>query len=91
MSSENENNSLSVNRCDYSHQIKSNDNVIRTDLGKYSRITYISNPSKGVRIKKLTKNEYIDLESGELKQYNLNKPTSKSSVNRKWIIYNINL
>lgn len=83
MSSENDNNNLSVNRCDYSHQIKSNDNVIRTDLGEYSRITYISNPNKKFSIKKLTKNEYIDLESGELKQYNLNKPTSKSSVNRK--------
>ena len=83
MNSENKNNNLSVNRCDYSHQIKSNDNVIRTDLGKYSRITYISNPNKKLNIKKLTKNEYIDLSSGELKQYNLNKPTSKSSVNRK--------
>ena len=83
MNSENKNNNLSVNRCEYSHQIKSNDNVIRTDLGEYSRITYISNPNKKFSIKKLTKNEYIDLSSGELKQYNLNKPTSRSSVNRK--------
>lgn len=83
MNSENKNNNLSVNRCEYSHLIESDDDVIRTNLGKYSRITYISNPNKKFSIKKLTKNEYIDLKSGELKQYNLNKPTSRSSVNRK--------
>ena len=51
MSSENENNSLSVNRCDYSHQIKSNDNVIRTELlevGSFKLYCFSSPDSKSI-------------------------------------------
>jgi hypothetical protein len=80
MSNENE---LVVEKNEYSHKINKNDIVIRTDLGKYSKITYISNPNKSSCIRKISKNEYIDLRTDEIKQYNLDKLTSKSDVNRK--------
>ena len=76
-------NNLTIEKSDYAHKIKASDIVIRTDLGKYSKLTFVANPSKNISIKKLNKYEYIDLNTSEIKQYNLNKPTSKSDVNRK--------
>ena len=76
-------NNIAVEKSNYAHKIKASDTVTRTNLGKYSKITYIANQSKSISIKKLSKYEYVDLNSGEIKQYNLNKLTSKSDVNRK--------
>lgn len=76
-------NNLVIEKSEYSHQINDNDEVIRTDLGRYSKITFVSNPNKGNSIRKINKYEYVDLSTSEIKQYNLDKPTSKSDVNRK--------
>ena len=76
-------NNLTIEKSDYAHKIKASDIVIRTDLGKYSKLTFVANPSKSISIKKLNKHEYVDLNTNEIKQYNLNKPTNKSDVNRK--------
>lgn len=42
-------------------------------LGKYSKITFVSNPNKTSSIRKLSKYEYVDTRTGEIKQYNLDK------------------
>lgn len=79
----NNKNDFVIEKSDFAHKINENDTVIRTDLGKYSKITFVSNPSKKISIKKLNKYEYVVIDTGEIKQYNLDKPTSKSDVNRK--------
>ncbi len=79
-------NNFIIEKSEYAHKINGDDNVIRTDLGKYSKITFVSNPSNSnnnITIKKLNKYEYLDLKTGEIKKYNLDKPTSKSDVSRK--------
>lgn len=76
-------NNLVIEKSEYSHQINDNDEVIRTDLGRYSKITFVANSNKSNSIKKLNKYEYVDICTGEIKQYNLDKPTSKADVNRK--------
>ncbi len=76
-------NNFIIEKSDYAHKINESDIVIRTDLGKYSKITFVSNPSNRITIKKINKYEYVDLNTGEIKFYNLDKPTSKSDVNRK--------
>lgn len=78
----NENNFI-IEKSDFAHKINENDNVIRTDLGRYSKITFVSNPSNKITIRKLNKYEYKDLKTDTTKRYNLDKPTSKSDVNRK--------
>lgn len=79
------NNDFMIEKNEFGHKIKENEIVFRTDLGKYSEIKYIShlNNSNSCSIKKLNKYEYIVVDTGERKQFNLNKPTSKSDVNRK--------
>ena len=79
----NSENNLVIDKSEYSHKINGSDTVNRMDLGKYSKITFVSNPNKTVSIRKLNKYEYIDNRTGEIKQYNLDKPTNKSDVNRK--------
>lgn len=79
----NSENNFTIERSDYAHKINENDTVFRTDLGKYSKITFVSNPNKSNSIKKINKYQYIDLKTNKTKQYNLDKPTSKSDVNRK--------
>lgn len=39
---------LIVEKSDYAHKIKASDTVTRTNLGKYSKITYIANQSKSI-------------------------------------------
>ena len=67
--------------------IRENDLVVRTDLGRCTKIKYISNKNKTNCIKKRSKNEYVDTRTGELGQYNNNKFTSRKSVNRKLTKY----
>lgn len=74
---------LVVVKSEYSHQINGSDIVNRMDLGKYSKITFVSNPNKTSSIRKLNKYEYVDTRTGEVKKYKLDNPTSKSDVNRK--------
>ena len=62
----NSENSLVIGKSEYSHKIDGSDTVIRKDLGKYSKITFVSNPNKTVSIRKLNKNEYVDLRTGEI-------------------------
>lgn len=79
----NNKNNLVVEKSEHEYKIGENDTVFRTDLGKYSKITFVANPNKNNNIKKINKYQYIDLRTGKIKQYNLDKPTSKSDVNRK--------
>ena len=79
----NSENNFVVSKSEFSHQINGSDMVNRMDLGKYSKITFVSNPNKTCRIRKLNKYEYIDKDTGEIKKYKLDNPTSKSDVNRK--------
>lgn len=79
----NDKNNLVIEKSEYSHYINDNDTVYHTDLGKYSKITFVSNPNKTVSIRRINKYEYLDLNTGEIKQYNLDNPTSKSDVKRK--------
>lgn len=67
--------------------IRNDDIVVRTDLGRCTKIKYISNQNKTNCLLKKTKNEYVDTRTGEVKQYNKNKPTSRKSVNRKLTKY----
>ena len=76
-------NNLLIEKSEYAHKINGNDNVIRTDLGKYSKITFVSNPSTNCPIKKLNKYQYLDSRDNKIKNYNLDKPTSKADVKRK--------
>lgn len=79
----NNKNDFVIEKSDFAHKINENDTVIRTDLGKYSKITFVSNPSNKISIRKLNKYEYKDLKTDTIKRYNLDKPTSKADVNRK--------
>lgn len=67
--------------------IRDDDLVVRTDLGRCTKIKYISNQNKTNCIKRKSKTEYVDTRTGEIKQYNLNKLTSRKSVNRKLTKY----
>lgn len=78
------NDNLKVNKESNSHYISADDIVYRTDLGKSSKIVSMSNNSaSGSCIKKLNKYEYIDTRTGEIKQYDLDKPTDIKDVKRK--------
>lgn len=72
-----------IEKSDYAHKINESDTVYRTGLGKYSKITFVSNPNKKVTIIKLNKYQYFDTRDNKIKYYNQDKPTSKSDVNRK--------
>ena len=66
------------------HKIKDTDEVVKTDLGRYSKIVKVRNQSNiGNCIKKLNKYEYLDKRDDKVKKYNLDNPTSLSSVKRK--------
>lgn len=79
----NNKNNFIIEKSKYEYKINENDTVFRTDLGKYSKITFVANSSTNITIKKLSKHKYLDLKTNKIKQYNLNKPTSKADVNRK--------
>ena len=67
--------------------IRNDDIVVRTDLGRCTKIKYISNQNKTNYIRRINKDEYVDTRIGEVKQYNKNKPTSRKSINRKLTKY----
>lgn len=78
------NDNLKVNKESNSHYISANKIVYRTDLGNSSKIVSMSNNStSGSCIKKISKYEYIDTRTGEIKQYDLDKPTDIKDVKRK--------
>ena len=66
------------------HKIKDTDEVVKIDLGRYSKIVKVRNKINiGSYIKKLNKYEYVDKRTGEVKKYDLENHTSISSVRRK--------
>lgn len=78
------NDNLKVNKESNSHYISADKIVYRTDLGNSSKIVSMSNNStSGSCIKKISKYEYIDTRTGEIKQYDLDKPTDIKDVKRK--------
>lgn len=77
-------NNFKINRESNSHYISADKIVYRTDLGNSSKIVSMSNNStSGSCIKKLSKYEYIDTRTSEIKQYDLDKPTDIKDVKRK--------
>lgn len=78
------NDNLKVNKESNSHYISADKIVYRTDLGNSSKIVSMSNNStSGSCIKKISKYEYIDTRTGEIKYYDLDKPTDIKDVKRK--------
>lgn len=78
------NDNLKVDKESNSHYISAEDIVYRTDLGKSSKVVYLSHQNtSGSCIKKLSKYEYIDTRTGERKYYDLDKPTDIKDVKRK--------
>ncbi len=77
-------NNYKINRESNSHYIKADATVYRTDLGNSSKVVYLSHQNtSGSYIKKLNKYEYTDIRTGEIKQYDLDKPVSIKDVKRK--------
>lgn len=80
---------------DYTHIVKSDkyipiqndDIVVKTDLGRCSKIKYVSHLNTSNCLIRKNKNEYIDARTGELKEYERHKTTSRKSVNRKLTQY----
>ncbi len=92
-----ENNKFKINKENNSHYISADDIVYRTDLGNSSKIVSMSNQNtSGSCIKKLSKYEYINTDTGEIKKYNLNNSVSIKDIKRKvkkyeeLVLYNFN-
>lgn len=79
----NKNDNFKINKNDKSHHIEGNTIVYRTDLGKSSKIVSLSHQNESSCIKKLNKYEYLDLNTGEIKKYNLNNSVSIKDIKRK--------
>ena len=79
----NKNDKFKINKNDKSHHIDGNTSVYRTDLGKSSKIVSLSHQNESSCIKKLNKYEYLDLNTGEIKKYNLNNSVSIKDIKRK--------
>jgi len=85
------NNNIIISRIDTPFKIKADDVVIKTNLGRYSKIVHVQNgngDNKPCPIRKISKTEYIDKDTGEIKQYNLDKPTDIKDVRKKLNKYN---
>ncbi len=67
--------------------IRNDDIVVRTDLGRCTKIKYVSHRNKSNCLIRKNKSEYVDTRTGELKQYEKHKTTSRKSVNRKLTKY----
>lgn len=77
------NNKIKIIRADIPHKFKADDMVTKTDLGRYSKIVKTNVNHKPSPIIKLNKYEYVDTRDGEIKQYNLDKPTSIKDIKKK--------
>lgn len=77
------NNNIEIIRADIPHHINADDVVIKTDLGRYSKIVKTNVNDKPSPIIKLNKYEYLDTRDGEIKQYNLDNPTSLKDIKKK--------
>lgn len=78
-----ENNNIKITRADIPHNINADDIVIKTDLGRFSKIVKTNFNTKPSPIIKISKNEYVDTRDGEIKQYDLDKPTSIKDIKKK--------
>lgn len=67
--------------------IRNDDIVVRTDLGRCTKIKYVSNQNTSNCLVRQNKNEYVDARTGELKQYKRHTVTSKKDVSRKLTKY----
>lgn len=75
---------IKVNRADIPFNIKADDMITKTDLGRYSKIVHVQNDnSKPSPIQKISKTEYVVKDTGEIKQYNLDKPTAIKDIKKK--------
>lgn len=88
-------NNIIISRADTPFKIKADDIVTKTNLGRYSKIVHIqnsnsddSNSSQSPVIIKKSKTEYLDTRTGEIKQYNLDKPTDIKDIRKKLNKYN---
>ena len=89
------NNEIRISRADIPFKIKADDVVIKTHLGKYSKIVHVQNNNNSdsnsnqmpVIIKK-SKTEYLDTRTGEIKSYDLDKPTDIKDIRKKLNKYN---
>lgn len=78
------NNNIKIIRAYIPHNINADDIVTKTDLGRYSKIVKNSNcNTKPSPIRKISKTEYVVVDTGEIKKYNLNKPTSIKDIKKK--------
>lgn len=78
-----ENNKIKITRADIPHNINADDIVIKTDLGRFSKIVKTNFNTKPSPIIKISKHEYVDTRDGEIKQYDLDKPTSIKDIKKK--------
>ena len=58
--------------------IKSNDMVIVTQMGNITEIQHMEKMNRQARIKKLNKKQYLDLETGEIKNFNQSENRSEN-------------
>lgn len=78
------NDNLKVNKENKSHYIGADKIVYRTDLGKSSKVVYLSHQNtSGSCIKRIDKYTYYDKRVDEIKYYDLDKPVSIKDVKRK--------
>ncbi len=61
---------MRLTKLDDDFKIWDNENVKLFSMGNISAIKYNSSPSKGGTTKKLNKDEYLDITSGEVKEFN---------------------
>lgn len=59
--------------------IKSNDLVTVTKMGNITEIQHMEKMNRQVRIKKLNKNQYVELETGEIKDFELSENRSENA------------
>ena len=78
-----ENNKIKITRADIPHNINADDIVIKTDLGRFSKIVKTNVNDKPSPIIKLNKHEYLDTRDNKIKQYNLDNPTSMKDIKKK--------
>ena len=91
------NDNLKVNKENNSHYISADDIVYRTDLGKSSKVVYLSHQNtSGSCIKRIDKYTYLDKRDNKVKDYDLDKPVSIKDIKRKvkkyeeLVLYNFN-
>jgi len=58
--------------------IKGNDYVTLTDMGEIIEVQYLERMNHSISIKKVSKTKYVDLVTGELKEFNLSENRSQN-------------